>query len=277
MSPDYDRQHSQTIVSPSQTSLNTSNAAHSNKRPRTSKRSVEHNNKPLHSMIKSEAWTDPTVPSMPSTMPSSFLQCQTSTTEHRPTYVRMPSSFLSPDSSPDALPVPPPFNHHQQQLINEFSSILTPSPSTSPSSMSSAMNKHNFLPTKFDENDMLLLDSVAFDWDAYLTETGNEMDVQPLLTSKTEQELFNEFNAALIDLTSSAEAAAGGDSSAFDGFDYPIKPSTFHTLFEDDDQQSSLTIKGRGIKRPSWWLSNDAPPTTRLPSLETAFDIKLPK
>lgn len=192
----------------------------------------------------------------------------------------MPSSFLSPVSSPDPLTIPP-FNH--QQSIQELSSVLTPSPSTSPSSMSS---KQNFISTKFDETDMLLLDSVTFDWDAYLNETPNDIDVQPLLSNKTEQDLFNDFNAALTDLTYSAEtAAAGGDSSAFDGFDYSTKNSTFQSLFEDEQddeeqiqvQSQTLKIKGRGIKRPAWWLNPDSLPQTKLPSLETAFDLKLSK
>ncbi len=193
-----------------------------------------------------------------------------------PSYVRMPSSFLSPISSPDSLTVPP--FYHQQQ-INEFSSVLTPSPSSSPSSMSSVISKQNFISTKLDDTDMLLLDSVTFDWDAYLCE-----DVQPLLSNKTEQDLFNDFNAALSDLTYSAEtAAAGGDPSAFDGFDYSTKNSTFNSLFENDDEQQQqpqpqpLTIKGRGIKRPSWWMTNECVTTTKLPSLETAFDLKLSK
>jgi hypothetical protein len=188
----------------------------------------------------------------------------------------MPSSFLSPISSPDSLTVPP--FYHQQQ-INEFSSVLTPSPSSSPSSMSSVISKQNFISTKLDDTDMLLLDSVTFDWDAYLCE-----DVQPLLSNKTEQDLFNDFNAALSDLTYSAEtAAAGGDPSAFDGFDYSTKNSTFNSLFENDDEQQQqpqpqpLTIKGRGIKRPSWWMTNECVTTTKLPSLETAFDLKLSK
>jgi hypothetical protein len=192
----------------------------------------------------------------------------------------MPSSFLSPISSPDSLTVPQ-FYHQQQQQINDFSSVLTPSPSTSPSS--SMTSKQNFISTKLDEADMLLLDSVTFDWDAYLNETPNDIDVQPLLSTKTEQDLFNDFNAALTDLTYSAEtAAAGGDPSAFDGFDYPTKNSTFNSLFEDDEQQQqqqpqSLTIKGRGIKRPAWWLTNESITPTKLPSLETAFDLKLSK
>ena len=186
--------------------------------------------------------------------------------------MRLPSSFLSPVSSPDPLTIPP--FYHQQQL-NDFSSILTPSPSTSPSSMSS---KQNLISTKLDETDMLLLDSGSFDWDAYLNETPNDMDVQPLLSTKTEQDLFNDFNAALTDLTYSA---AGGDPSAFDGFEYPTKSSTFHSLFEDEEQPPppphTLTIKGRGIKRPVWWLYNESSTQTKLPSLETAFDLKLPK
>ena len=186
----------------------------------------------------------------------------------------MPSSFLSPISSPDSLTVPPFYHHHQQQ-INDFSAVLTPSPSTSPSSMTS---KQNLISTKLDEADMLLLDSVTFDWDAYLNETPNDIDVQPLLSTKTEQDLFNDFNAALTDLTYSAEtAAAGGDPSAFDGFDYPTKTSTFTSLFEDEEQSQSLAVKGRGIKRPVWWLTNESLTSTKLPSLETAFDLKLSK
>ncbi|CAF1571290.1 unnamed protein product, partial [Adineta steineri] len=49
-----------------------------------------------------------------------------------------------------------------------------------------------------------------------------------LLRGTLIKHLFNDFNAALTDLTYSAEtAAAGGDTSAFDGFDYPTKHSTF--------------------------------------------------
>ncbi|CAF5130239.1 unnamed protein product, partial [Rotaria socialis] len=76
-------------------------------------------------------------------------------------------------------------------------------------------------------------------------ETPNDIDVQPLLSTKTEQDLFNDFNAALSDLTYSAEAAAaaaaGGDPNAFDGFDYPSKPSTFTSLFDEDLYQQSLS------------------------------------
>jgi hypothetical protein len=187
----------------------------------------------------------------------------------------MPSSFLSPISSPDSLTVPSFYHQQQQQQINDFSSVLTPSPASSPSSMSS---KQNFISTKLDETDILLLDAVTFDWDAYLNETPNDIDVQPLLSTKTEQDLFNDFNAALTDLTYSAEtAAAGGDPSAFDGFDYPTKQSTFNSLFDEEEQPQSLTIKGRGIKRPAWWLTNESVTQTKLPSLETAFDLKLPK
>lgn len=166
--------------------------------------------------------------------------------------------------------------------MNDFSSILTPSPSTSPSSV---ISKPNSSGTKLDETDMLLLDSSTFDWDAYLYETPNDID----LSSKTEQDLFNEFNAALTDLTSSAETAAagGGDTNTFDAFDYSSKHSTFHCLFEDDDQQqisgdlanhsTELTVKGCGIKRPIWWITNESLTSTKLPSLETAFDLKFSK
>lgn len=196
----------------------------------------------------------------------------------------MPSSFLSPTSSPDSLIVSP-FNPQQ---INDLSSILTPSPSASPSSV---ISKQNFSGTKLDETDMLLLDSSSFDWEAYLYETPHDMDVQPLLSTKTEHDLFNDFNAALTDLTSSAEAvaAAGADTNTFDAFDYSSKHSTFNCLFEDDDQplplppppppqREDLSIKGCGIKRPSWWINNETLITsTKLPSLETAFDLKLSK
>jgi hypothetical protein len=183
----------------------------------------------------------------------------------------MPSSFLSPTSSPNSLTISS-FNHQQ---INDLSSILTPSPSTSPSSV---ISKQNFNGTKLDETDMLLLDSSTFDWDAYLYETPNDIDVQPLLSTKSEHDLFNDFNAALTDLTSSAEAAAaaGADTNTFDAFDYSSKHSTFNCLFEDDEQQD-LTIKGCGIKRPSWWITNESLTSTKLPSLETAFDLKLYK
>ena len=133
---------------------------------------------------------------------------------------------------------------------------------------------------------MLLLDSSTFDWDAYLCETPNDMDVQPLLTNKTEQDLFNDFNAALTDLTSSAAAANENDSNTFDAFDYANKSGSFHSLFDDDEhpqeslvQSTTLSVKGAGIKRPLWWMNNETnpPATTKLPSLETAFDLKLPK
>lgn len=179
---------------------------------------------------------------------------------------RMPSSFLSPISSPDSLPMPT--HCPYPQSIHDFPSILTLSPSNSPS-------------TKFDETDILSLDSLSFDWDAYLSETPNDLDVQSLLLNKTEQDLFNDFNAALTDLTYSAEtsaaAAAGGDPSAFDGFDYPNKShSTFQALFDDEEPSTSqlITVKGRGIKRPAWWLTNENMSSTKLPSLETAFDLK---
>ncbi|CAF1025462.1 unnamed protein product [Adineta ricciae] len=220
------------------------------KRLRSSKRSAKQSN---HT-IKSEVWIDSVLPCIAS-------KSSTSTNPHDRTYVRMPSSFLSPISSPDSLTVPP-FHQQQQQQSN----------SSSPSSLSSAISKQNFIPTKLDDADMLLLDSVTFDWDAYLCETPNDID----LSTKTEQDLFNDFNAALTDLTYSAEiAAAGGDTSAFDGFDCSSKHSTFSSLFEDDEQ--ALKIKGRGIKRPLWWLTNDNITSNKLPSLEAAFDLKLPK
>lgn len=185
------------------------------------------------------------------------------------TFTRMPSSFLSPISSPDAFSIPPFYS----QTINDFSSVLTLSPSNSPAS------KTNFLSTKFDETDILSLDPEAFDWDAYLSETTNEFDVQPLLlANRTEQDLFNDFNAALTDLTYSAEtAAAGGDPSAFDGFDYSNKSSMIHSFLLDEEEptiSSTLTVKGRGIKRPAWWLTNEYSSPTKLPSLESAFDLK---
>ena len=242
LSPDFQRQRSTT----NDKQLNSSSS--SNKRIRSSKRVNQ-----IADLIKNESWLDPV------------------------SYIRMPSSFLSPVSSPDPSTIPS--LNPQQPSTHEFSSVLTPSPSTSPSSMSS---KQNFLSTKLDETDMLLLDSVSFDWDAYLNETPNDIDVQPLLSNKTEQDLFNDFNAALTDLTYSAEVAvAGGDSSAFDGFDYPTKNSTFQSLFEDeqdDDEQvhsQTLTVKGRGIKRPAWWLNTDCLTQTKLPSLQAAFDLKL--
>lgn len=131
------------------------------------------------------------------------------------------------------------------------------------------------------------MDSSTFDWDAYLCETPNDMDVQPLLTTKTEQDLFNDFNAALTDLTS---AAAAAHENTFDAFDYANKSGSFHSLFDDDDHHpqqesslvqsssTSLAVKGAGIKRPLWWMNNETnSSTTKLPSLETAFDLKLPK
>lgn len=203
------------------------------------------------------------------------LQCHTTNIDRSRPCIRMPSSFLSPISSPDSLTVPP-FYHHQQ--MNDFSSVSTLSPSSSPSSIPSTATKQNIVSTKLDDADMLLLDSVTFDWDAYLCETPNDIDVQPLLSTKTEQDLFNDFNAALSDLTYSAEtAAAGGDPNAFDGFEYPVKPSTFTSLFDEEMQQQALSIKGRSIKRPSWWLTNETVTPTKLPSLETAFDLKLSK
>ena len=248
------------------------------KRHRHSKRSTEIPSKSSHENEKIESWIDPILPCSVTTKTQSPLHCHTTILDR--SYIRMPSSFLSPTSSPDTLTVSP-FNH---QSINDFSTILTPSPSTSPSSVISKPNLSN---TKLDETDMLLLDPSTFDWDAYLYETPTDID----LSSKSEQDLFNEFNAALTDLTSSAETAAavaaGADPNTFDAFDYSSKPSTFHCLFEDDEQptissecppsSSDLTIKGCGIKRPMWWNNNESLTSTKLPSLESAFDLKFSK
>jgi hypothetical protein len=237
-----------------------------------------------HENIKSESWIDPILPCIVSKSQSP-LHCHTTILDR--SYIRMPSSFLSPTSSPDCLIVSP-FNPQQ---INDFSSILTPSPSSSPSSV---ISKQNLNGTKLDDTDMLLLDGSTFDWDAYLCETPNDIDVQPLLSTRTEHDLFNDFNAALTDLTSSAEAAAaaGADTNAFDAFDYTSKHSTFNCLFDDDDQSQpqqqqqivesssnsgNLTVKGSGIKRPTWWITDESVIPTKLPSLETAFDLKLSK
>ena len=238
-----------------------------------------------HENIKHEYWIDPILPCFLSKTQSP-LHCHTTMLD-RP-HARLPTSFLSPTSSPDASTVSP----FRQQQINEFSAILTPSPSNSPSS---TMSKQHFPGTKFDDADMLLLDPSTFDWDAYLCETPNDIDVQPLLSAKTEQDLFNDFNAALTDLTSSAEAAAaaavGSDPNHFDAFDYSSRHSNFHSLFEDDDDDDQqqpqtmdapnssdkLAVKGCGIKRPAWWMTTDYLASTKLPSLESAFDLKLPK
>ncbi|UJR35143.1 hypothetical protein I4U23_027914 [Adineta vaga] len=296
LSPDYERQRSILHTSHSQQEINSP----PNKRPRHSKRSTMNSiistknfdisSRISHENIKTESWIDPILPCLPVSKNQSPLHCHT--TIHDRSYVRMPSSFLSPTSSPDSLIVSP-FNPSH---LNDFSSILTPSPSSSPSSMSSAISKQTFHGTKLDDTDMLLLDTSTFDWDAYLCETPNDIDVQPLLSTKTEQDLFNDFNAALTDLTTSAEAAAaaGADTHAFDAFDYTSKNSTFNCLFDDDDQQQQqqqqeqsisdsssnsgeLTVKGCGIKRPLWWISNESVIPTKLPSLETAFDLKLSK
>lgn len=275
LSSDYERQRSK-IKTSTNNQLDRQLSLSVNKRIRSSKPLTNNsdNLKQLSDVIKSETWTNPILSCM-SSKPQLPVQYHTKATDRSSFYVRMPSSFLSPISSPDSLTVP---QLYYQQQINDFSSVSTPSPSTSPSSMSSAMTKQNPIPTKLDDADMLLLDSVTFDWDAYLCEAPNDIDVQPLLSMKTEQDLFNDFNAALTDLTYSAEAAAaGGDSSAFDGFEYPTKHLAFNSLFDDDVQQQTLTIKGRGIKRPSWWLTNECTPSTKLPSLETAFDLKLSK
>ncbi|CAF1607476.1 unnamed protein product, partial [Adineta ricciae] len=291
LSPDYERQRS--IALPQQ--QQESNLP-PNKRSRYSKRSIpnpiastktsdNNSSRISYENIKTESWIDPILQSLPSKTQSP-LHCHTTSLDR--SYVRMPSSFLSPTSSPDSLIISPFHTSH----INDFSSILTPSPSTSPSSMSSAISKQNFSGTKLDETDMLLLDTSSFDWDAYLCETPNDIDVQPLLSTKTEQDLFNDFNAALTDLTSSAEAAAaaGADTNAFDAFDYTSKHSTFNCLFEDDEQSQQveqltepsnpsgdLTVKGCGIKRPLWWATNESVISTKLPSLQTAFDLKLSK
>ncbi|CAF1277233.1 unnamed protein product [Rotaria sordida] len=283
LSPGYERQRSQNKISINNQQDRQINSSQ-NKRIRTSKRSTNNSDTitQLNNGIKTESWIDSILPCISSKNQLS-LQCHTTNTDRSSSYVRMPSSFLSPISSPDSLTIP---SFYHQQQINDFSSVSTPSPSSSPSSMSSTIIKQNLISTKLDDTDMLLLDSVTFDWDAYLCEVPNDIDVQPLLSTKTEQDLFNDFNAALSDLTYSAEAAAaGGDPSAFDGFDYSTKHSTFNSLFDDDvqqqqqqqQQQQSLTIKGRGIKRPSWWLSNESVTPTKLPSLETAFDLKLSK
>ena len=236
--------------------------------------------------IKNESWMDPILQSFGSKTHSP-LHCQTTLDNH--SYSQTSNSYLSPTSSPDSLTISSLTSHP----MNDLSSLLTPSPSTSPSSSSSS--KANVSQTKLDETDMLLLDSSAFDFDAYLYETAtNDIDVQPLLTIKSEHDLYNDFHAALTDLTSSAEAAAaiGADTNAFDAFDYSSKHSTFNCLFDDDDQQqpqpqissldssnysTDLSIKGCGIKRPQWWSNNETHSSTKLPSLETAFDLKLSK
>ena len=87
----------------------------------------------------------------------------------------------------------------------------------------------NISKTKFDETDMLLLDSSTFDWDAYLCETPTDLDVQPLLTIKSENDLFNDFNAALTDLTSTNVG-----TNEFDAFDY----STRNSLFDDEEHSN---------------------------------------
>ncbi|CAF3292716.1 unnamed protein product [Rotaria socialis] len=302
LSSDYERQRSLIYIQQQQQQQQMNSTP--NKRVRHSKRStpstpssslnqnISSNVTPLiknssrisYENIKTEPWIDPILPCIGSKSQSP-LHCHTTILDR--SYVRMPSSFLSPTSSPDSLTVSP-FNHQQ---IHDFSSILTPSPSTSPSSMSSVISKQNLNGTKLDDADMLLLDSSTFDWDAYLCETPNDIDVQPLLSSRTEHDLFNDFSAALSDLTSSAEAvaAAGADTNTpFDAFDYASKNSTFNCLFDDDDQSQQqiiepssnsgdLTVKGCGIKRPSWWITNECATSTKLPSLETAFDLKLSK
>ncbi|CAF1065703.1 unnamed protein product [Adineta steineri] len=290
LSPDYERQRSLAHTQQQQQELNSP----SNKRKRHSKRSTSNqflsnkissnSTRISHENIKTESWIDPILPCIVSKSQSP-LHCHTTIVDR--SYTRMPSSFLSPTSSPDSLIVSP-FNPHH---IHDFSSILTPSPSSSPSSV---ISKQNFHGTKLDDTDMLLLDTSTFDWDAYLCETPSDIDVHPLLSTKTEQDLFNDFNAALTDLTSSAEAAAaaGADTNAFDAFDYPSKHSTFNCLFDDDDQSQQqqqqqiseppsnpecLTVKGCSIKRPSWWITDESVIPTKLPSLETAFDLKLSK
>ncbi|CAF4872781.1 unnamed protein product, partial [Rotaria socialis] len=79
------------------------------KRARPSKRSSNNsdNMMKLNNCIKSEGWTDSMLPCIVSKIPLS-LQCHSANVD-RPSssYVRMPSSFLSPISSPDALTVPP--------------------------------------------------------------------------------------------------------------------------------------------------------------------------
>ena len=245
-----------------------------------------------HENIKHEYWIDPILPCFLSKTQSP-LHCHTSMLDR--SHARLPTSFLSPTSSADASTVSP----FYQQQINEFAAILTPSPSNSPSS---TVSKQHFPGTKFDDADMLLLDPLTFDWDAYLCETPNDIDVQPLPSTKTEQDLFNDFNAALTDLTSSAEAAAAVDSDPnhFDAFGYSARHSNFHSLFDDDDEDDNddegesadqrqqqtmdaskssekLAVQGCGIKQPAWWMTTDYPASTKLPSLEAAFDLKLSK
>lgn len=290
LSPDYERQRS---LLPVQSQQQESNAP-AHKRARHGKRSsvnpfvstkfAVNSSHISHENIKSESWIDPILPCIVSKNHSP-LHCHTSILDR--SHAPVPSSLLSPTSSPDALTISPFHPSH----MSDLSSILTPSPSSSPSSMSSAISKANFQGTKLDDADMLLLDTSTFDWDAYLCETTNDIDVQPLLTTKTEQDLFNDFNAALTDLTSSAEAAAaaGADTNAFDAFDYPSKHSTFQCLFDDEPDSSQpalldvsstineLAVKGSGIKRPLWWITNDSITPTKLPSLESAFDLKFSK
>lgn len=292
LSPDYERQRSSSSTQ-SQSSSNLTNNSSSNKRFRQSKRSSPSssttlsNTSPLHQLlidnstplikssshishenIKSECWIDPILPGLVPKL-ASPISCSTNHPDR--TYLRMPSSFLSPTSSPEALITVSPF---QPQPLTDFSAILTPSPSNSPSSMSSGISK-----TKFDETDMLLLDSSTFDWDAYLCETPADLDVQPLLSIKTEQDLFNDFNAALTDLTSVVHVGTGGnetDSTTFDAFDY----TTRNSLFDDEEHSNPLenfSVKGSTFKRPFWWMNHETNSSTKLPSLQAAFDLKLPK
>lgn len=296
LSPDYEKQR--LINTSSQSQQQDLNNSPQIKRLRHSKRStlneiITNNSTSLikpssisYENIKNESWIDPILQSFGSKTQSP-LHCQTTLDNH--SYSQISNSYLSPTSSPDSLTISSLTSHP----INDLSSLLTPSPSTSPSSLSSSA-KANLSHTKLDESDMLLLDSSTFDFDAYLYETAtNDIDVQPLLAIKSEHDLYNDFHAALTDLTSSAEAAAaiGADTNTFDAFDYSSKHSTFNCLFDDDDQHqqqqqtsldnsnysTDLSIKGCGIKRPQWWSTHDPHSSTKLPSLETAFDLKLSK
>ncbi|CAF1074057.1 unnamed protein product, partial [Didymodactylos carnosus] len=328
-------------------------------------------------LVKSDTWYDPVLPCI---IPSKIspLHCNTiSTAQHlRQQYHQqsskslLPTSVLSPVSSPDSGISSPFATYIQKQLSfdsidnltthqqnNNFRSILTPSPSTSPSSMSSISTNNQQYNIRKSENKMceksfeelLLLESDDIDWDQYLRETATEMDDNEnccaLLSTESANELFNDFSTTVAQLDIDINGGNGDmghnvinintclSAHVFDNFECLMQTTAqdvesianlynaqnFDLLFDQDNELDgdnnsfidvttttttgpspssnnsksvktpNLTIKGCGIKRPLWWDStqettiiNNSNDTSgscamKLPSLETAFDIKLNK
>ncbi|CAF1013738.1 unnamed protein product [Didymodactylos carnosus] len=383
MSANEDQQQ---IISSLQTQQPTQNSTIKRRRPRCSNLDdiLSDNVTPIiksqtkcTKLVKSEAWYDPVLPCIIPTKISP-LHCNTVPTAQllRQQYHQhsskalLTTSLLSPISSPDS-GISSPFatyiqkqqsfdsndsssTHHQQQQNSNFPSILTPSPSTSPSSMSSISANNQQIIVRKTENKMceksfeelLLLESDDLDWDQYLRETATDMDDNEnccaLLSTQSANELFSDFSTTIAQLDIDMNSGNGSignnvinvntclSTNAFDNFECLMQTSShdvesiaslyntqnFNLLFDQDEEiggnnnsfsdltattttapttssngsktikTPNLTIKGCGIKRPLWWdttqetttsTTNNSGNITKLPSLETAFDIKLHK